>query len=214
MQKSNEFKFSIADTIPIMIWAGITFVTWTFMHGAERFLKLTPEALGKYFDYKWFLIVHITGGGGALVFGIIQFWKKLGKYSWRLHRMVGILYLICILISSVCAVVLAFSTAYEINLAYAFSFQVWVSVWISSTAVAYYFVIKKKYVLHQEWMTRSYLVTLAFVITGLITRTQFFHQLGSFEDTGPSLFWLGWSVPLYLYEVVKSSRQTRISLKS
>ena len=207
MQKSKSFKFGIADIAPVSIWILVIFITWTFMHGADHFLELTPEALGKYLDYKWVLIAHITAGGGSLVLGIVQFWKKLRNFSWKLHRIVGFLYLLAVLVSSFCAVVLAFTTSYEVNRPYAFSLQVWVSIWISSTALAYCFAVQRKFQLHQEWMVRSYIVTMAFVVSGLILKIPYVQGLGSFEDISPSLFWLGWSVPLYLYEIIRSSRQ-------
>lgn len=209
MQKSKTLKFSTTDITPIFIWVLVIFITWTFMHGADHFLDLTPEAMGKYYNYKWILIAHITAGGGALVLGIVQFWKKLRTYSWKLHRIIGFLYLLAVLVSSFCAVVLAFTTSYDVNLPYAFSLQIWVSVWISATALAYYFAIKKKFKLHQEWMIRSYIVTMAFVVSGLILKIPYIQNLGSFEEISPSLFWLGWAVPLYIYEIIRSSKQSK-----
>lgn len=207
MQKNKRITFRVKDITAIFIWLLVIFITWTFMHGANHFLELTPAALGKYYNFKWILISHITAGGGALILGIVQFWKKLRTYSWKLHRIIGFLYLLAVVVSSFCAVVLAFTTSYDVNLAYAFSLQIWVSVWISSTALAYFFAIKQKFKLHQEWMTRSYIVTMAFVISGLILKTPYVQNLGSFEDISPSLFWLGWAVPLYIYEIIRSSKQ-------
>jgi len=206
-QPSAILKPDRTDIIPILLWGTIVFLTWLFMHGADHFLALTPEAMGKYFSLRWVLIAHITGGGGALVLGLVQFWPRLRNYSWKIHRAIGILYLLAILMSSVCAVILAFTTAYEVNWAYAFSLQVWVSVWISATAMAYYTAIKRKFKLHREWMTRSYIVTLAFIVSGLSLKTPFVQGLGSFEDISPSLFWMGWAVPLYVYEMILSSRR-------
>lgn len=179
------------------------------MHGADHFLQMTPAALGKYYTLRYILIAHITAGGGALILGIAQFWKKLRLYSSKLHRIIGILYLLAVLLSSCCAVVLAFTTVYAVNLPYAFSLQVWVTVWISATLLAYYFAIRKKFGLHQQWMVRSYIVTMAFVVSGLILKLPYVQQLGSFADISPSLFWFGWSVPLYLYEVVRSMDTTQ-----
>ena len=194
------------DIFPVLLWLLIVFLTWLFMHGADHFLALTPEALGKYFEVRWILIAHITAGGGALTLGLIQFWPKLRKYSWKLHRIIGLLYLAAILLSSFSAIILAFTTAYAVNWAYAFSLQIWVSVWISSTAIAYYAALKKKFQLHQEWMIRSYLVTLAFILSGLAIKVPAIQSLGSFADISPSFFWMGWSVPLYIYQVILSSR--------
>lgn len=202
----SQFEFSKFDSIPVLIWASVIFITWTFMHGADHYLELTPEALGRYYNVKWFLIAHITAGGGSLILGFLQFWEKLRNYSWKMHRVIGFLYLLAVLTSSFCAVVLAFTTAYKISLPYAFSLQVWVSVWISTTFIAYYAAVKKRFNIHKEWMIRSYIVTLAFVVSGLIIKIPFVQGLGSFEEISPSLFWMGWSVPLFVYEIVRSSR--------
>lgn len=202
--KKGAFSITVADAVPFAIWITIFYLTWTFMHGADHFLQLTPEALGKYFTLRWILIAHITAGGGALITGIIQFWPKLRNYYPNLHRAIGLLYLLAIVVSSICAVILAFTTAYKVNWAYAFSLQVWVTVWMSSTAIAYYAAIKKQFKLHKEWMVRSYMVTLAFIISGLAVKLPLVQQLGSFEDVSPSLFWAGWAVPLYMYEVMRA----------
>lgn len=205
--KDKVLKLEKADILPMIIWVLVIFLTWLFMHGAEHFLTLTPQALGKYFQLKWILIAHITAGGGALVLGLMQFWPKLRNFSWKIHRIIGVLYLLAVLLSSPCAVILAFSTAYAVNWAYAFSLQIWVSVWISATIIAYYCAIKKKFNLHKEWMVRSYLVTLAFIISGLALKFPFILKLGTFAEISPSFFWMGWSVPLYIYEIILSGKR-------
>lgn len=195
------------DILTLTFWLCILTLTWSFMRGADHFLTLTPEALGKYFELRWVLIAHITAGGGALLLGPVQFWKRLQQSSWKVHRVMGILYLLAILISATCAVILAFTTAYVINWPYAFSLQVWVSVWILSTFIAYRAALKRKFNLHREWMTRSYIVTVAFIISGSAVKLPFVQQLGSFADISPSLFWMGWSVPLFVYEVILSFKR-------
>ena len=205
MKNLNFKNWGTADILTVFFWLGILILTHTFMHGADHFLQLTPEALGKYFKFRWFLIAHITAGGGALVIGPLQFWKRLQQGSWKLHRILGILYLLAVLTSSFCAVVLAYTTAYAVNGPYAFSLQVWVSVWIISTFLAYRSALKRKFKLHKEWMTRSYIVTVAFLISGLLVKLPAIQKLGSFENISPSLFWFGWAVPLFVYEVILST---------
>ncbi|TCD28762.1 DUF2306 domain-containing protein [Pedobacter psychrodurus] len=199
---TKTLKIERTDIVSIAIFAVVLFLTWQFMHRADHFLLLTREALGKYFKLKWILIAHITAGGGSLVLGLLQFWPKLRDWNLKVHRVIGFLYLIAVLVSSVCAVILAFTTAREVNWAYAFSLQIWVSVWISSTAIAYYAAIKRRFTHHREWMTRSYIVTLAFIISGLVLKIPFIQSFGSFADISPSLFWMGWSLPLYLYQIL------------
>ncbi|THU32970.1 DUF2306 domain-containing protein [Niastella caeni] len=196
--------FRLITIRQFLFWVAIFVVTRHFMSGADHFLQLTPEALGKYFNYKWVLIAHITGGGGALVLGPLQFWSRFRARYIKLHRWVGVGYLLAILVSSICAVILSFTTVYDVNWAYAFSAQVWVSVWIISTVIAYRAALQKKFKLHQEWMTRSYIVTLAFIVSGLTLKFLLKIGFGTFEAISPSLFWMGWSVPLFIYQVVLS----------
>lgn len=195
--------------LQLLFWAVIFLTTYSFMRGADHFLALTPEALGKYFTLRWVLIAHITAGGGALILGPLQFWNQLRIYSKKIHRVMGMLYLLAILVSSFCALILAFTTSYEVNWPYAFSLQIWVSVWIISTAIAYRAAISGKLILHKEWMTRSYIVTVAFVVSGSFLKILLAIEFGSFEEISPSLFWFGWSVPLFIYQIVLSLKASR-----
>ncbi|MDQ0108421.1 putative membrane protein [Chitinophaga terrae (ex Kim and Jung 2007)] len=211
MEIQNELKakdrldLGFRDLLPLLIWISVGILTWLFMHGADHYLQMTPEALGKYYDQRWFLVAHITAGGGALVTGLVQFWPKLRQYSMKLHRYIGYVYLLAILVSSLSALVLASTTAYMVNWAYAFTLQVWASVWISSSFIAWYTAVKKQFKLHKEWMIRSYLVTVAFLISGYAYKIPYVQQLGSFEAVTVPLFWMGWALPLYTYEIVRSS---------
>ncbi|WP_295117154.1 DUF2306 domain-containing protein [uncultured Chitinophaga sp.] len=200
-------RLAFSDVFSILLWMGIVFLTWSFMQAADHFLRLTPEAMGKYFKLRWVLLMHITAGGGALILGPLQFWGRLRAYGWKLHRIIGTLYLLAIICSSITAAILSSTTAYAVNWAYAFSLQVWVTVWITATFIAWWAAIKRKFKLHQEWMTRSYLVTLAFVVSGTLVKLPVVQRLGEFADISPSLFWLGWAAPLYLYEVVLSVKR-------
>src|SRR5690348_2918506 len=108
----------------LLFWIFIFAITHHFMRGADHFLEMTKEALGKYFNLRWVLIAHITAGGGALVLGPLEFWDRLRTRYLKLHRWIGVMYLLAILVSSATAMVLSFTTAYEVNWAYAFSLQV------------------------------------------------------------------------------------------
>ncbi|MGX5817781.1 DUF2306 domain-containing protein [Chitinophaga lutea] len=200
------FTVSYKDLLPLLIWIGVFFMTWLFMHGADHYLDMTPEALGRYYNVRWFLIAHITSGGGALISGIVQFWPKLRNFSWKLHRLIGYLYLLAVLVSSISALVLASTAAREISWGYSFTLQVWASVWISATFIAFWTAVRRQFKLHKEWMVRSYIVTVAFLISGFAYKIPYVQQLGSFEEVAVPLFWMGWAVPLYAYEVIRAGK--------
>jgi hypothetical protein len=185
----------------VLLWFAVIALAWYFMRGADHFLGLTRSAMGKYFDYRYFLILHITAGGGALILGPPQLWTSFRKSQPKIHRVVGYLYCLAVLTSGTTAVLLAFTTAYAVNWAYAFSLQVWVSVWLSATFAALVAAVRKKFKSHREWMVRSYLSTLAFVISGLAIKLPFVVALGSFAEISPSFFWAAWAIPLYIYQL-------------
>jgi len=82
-----------------------------------------------------------------------------------------------------------------------------VSVWIVSTWLAYRYARQRKIKLHKEWMVRSYLVTLAFVISALLIKLPFVASQGSAAEVSPSLFWAAWAVPLFVCDIVLSARR-------
>ncbi|WP_291910096.1 DUF2306 domain-containing protein [Chitinophaga sp. CB10] len=207
MEKNIRLQYS--DLLPLIIWIGVFFVTWLFMHGADHYLQMTPEALGKYFKQRYFLIAHITSGGGALISGALQFWPKLRNFSPLLHRGIGYVYLLAVLTSSIAALVLAFTAAYVVSWAYAFTLQVWAAVWISSSFIAWITAVRRQFKLHKEWMIRSYIVTVAFLVSGFLLKVPAIQQLGSFESISVPFFWLGWAVSLYTYEIIRSVKPKR-----
>jgi len=205
----TSFKIQTIDIIPLVLWVSVVIILRWFLHEvqADRFLRWTPEAFGKYFSLRWILVAHVLAGSVAIISGIIQFWPKLRNYNWKLHRALGFIYLLSIVLSGTSALILAFTTAYEVNWANAFTLQIWASVWLGSTFIAYYAIARKKVNLHKQWMTRSYIVTMAFLISGIAYRIPYVQQLGSYEELATVLFWMGWAVPLFVYEIIRSCKE-------
>lgn len=171
--------------------------------------ELTPEALGKYFGVKWLLLLHVSGGAVALLTGPFQLWDELRVRRRALHRAMGKVYVLAIATSAPCAVYLTLTTAREVGRPYVFSLQAWVSVWMLSTWLAYRYARQKKIELHKEWMVRSYLVTLAFVLSALLYKLPFVSRQGSFAEVSPGLFWAGWAIPLFAWDVALSAKRKR-----
>lgn len=180
-----------------------------FIYHTLHFFRFTKEDLGKYFDIRWILILHISGGAIALLIGPFQLWEKFRTKRWRLHRVLGFIYLLAILVSSTCAIYLSVTTAFQVNNPYAFSLHIWIGVWVVSTFIAYYAAIKRKFLLHQEWMTRSYIATVAFVLSALILRLPQVQRYGNFAEISPSIFWFGWAVPFFVYDIILSARRKK-----
>lgn len=172
-----------------------------FISHAAHLFSGAPGALGKYESFRWLLWPHIFFGAVSLLTGPFLLWEAFRNRWLKIHRGLGMAYVLAVSISGTTAVALSATTAYQVNRPYAFSLHVWVSAWLFATGFAFLMVKRRKIKLHKEWMVRSYLLTFAFVVSALLLKIPFVQQLGTFEEISPTLFWMGWVVPLFVYDV-------------
>lgn len=201
MASLTNRNVSIRESSRVLVGAIILALSVYFLVVSAHFFRLTPESMGKYFDVRWALVTHVGAGAFALLTGPFLLWDRLRAASPKAHRRLGKAYLILVVLSGACAVLLSVTTAYAVSWAYAFSLQVWVAVWLVASFLAYRSAVRRQFKLHEEWMTRSYVVLLAFVLGALLFKVPAVAALGSFADVSPSIFWFSWAVPLYAYDV-------------
>lgn len=205
MNKKNS-SFSLAEKIIYAI-AGI--ITLYFL-GITAFPKLivTEEVYG---DYYWFraswLIIHVVTGLVATLIGWTQFIPKFRIKYTKTHRLVGKIYIICILIAAFTAFFLAYYSP-GMNLSGRISFYVIPFIWATTVIFAYLAIIKRKIVQHQEWMIRSYVVTFFFTIFVIVTKYFPYETLNvEYLDIMALVTWSSWAVPLFIAELVIQGRK-------
>lgn len=107
------------------------------------------------------LIVHMLTALPPLIIGIIAFSKRIRNASLKWHRWMGTTYCVCIWISAVCGVLLAFANTHGPVAKLGFGF---LGIgWFMSTLFAYTTARARDIVSHRRWMIRSYAFTLAVV---------------------------------------------------
>ncbi len=105
--------------------------------------------------------IHIILGGVALLVGWVQFSAKLRKRYLHIHRITGKIYVICVILSAVTGLYIAYyATGGVIAKAGFMGLSI---VWFYTTLQGYLTVIKGKISAHQEWMIYSYAACLAAV---------------------------------------------------
>jgi uncharacterized membrane protein len=170
---------------------------------ALPYFGLEKETFSHYWIVKWPLIGHISGGILALLIGPFQFSKAFRNRFMNTHRWLGRIYLTAILIGTISATYIAWTTAIQVNFSWAFSLQMLAFAWIVTASMAYLSVIKGRILQHKEWMIRSYVVTFAFVNFRWLSNLPIAHQLmKTFEERGPAMAWLSWTIPLLITEIV------------
>ncbi|HEX8177914.1 MAG TPA: DUF2306 domain-containing protein [Pyrinomonadaceae bacterium] len=124
---------------------------------------------------KWWLLPHALGGALALLLAPFQFSNRLRQRSLWLHRILGRLYVACVVAAAPVAVVIAVKQGPP-TLVMAATLQA--GGWMLTTAVALYCARAGNIPQHREWMIRSYPFAMVFVFTRALFAVPAIQQLG------------------------------------
>ncbi len=200
IQPKPKSYLQIGVTIFLILYAGKFII-----NDALPYFGFDKERFGDYWNDKWSLIGHISGGLLALLIGPFQFWKTFRNKYMTTHRWMGRIYLTAILIGSISATYLAWTTAIRVNFSWAFALQCLAFAWITTASMAFISVKGGRILQHKEWMIRSYVVTFAFVNFRWLVDLPIAQQLmEKFTERGPTMGWLSWTIPLLITEIVLS----------
>lgn len=132
---------------------------------------------------------HISFGGVALLTGWSQFSEKLRRKRLQLHRNLGKIYVVSVLISGLCGVCIAFyATGDYITM---FGFLGLGVVWLYTTGSAYVAIRKGDVALHQGMMIYSYAACFA-AVTLRIWLPLLTIAFGAFLPAYKVVAWLCW----------------------
>jgi uncharacterized membrane protein len=165
----------------------------------ERFLIDRAAPIWDHYEpFKWWLLPHGLAGACALFLVPMQFSDRLRQRMPRLHRVVGRIYVVGVLL--LVAPIGAYIQYFEERMGFPRSFTLAAVVdavlLMSTTAIGFFFIRKGKVRQHRQWMTRSYAVALVFFEVRLIS------GLLGLDDQGPAVgelvVWicLAFSVPI------------------
>jgi uncharacterized membrane protein len=151
-------------------------------------------------------VVHFLGGAVVIVLGAFQFNRRFRTRHLHLHRWFGRLYVIGVLIGGVAALYLAFYSFGGVVTH--FGFGLLAICWMGTTVSAYRHIRAGDVAVHQQWMIRSYALTLAAVTLRLYL--PLFQIAGlSFEESYPVIAWLCWVPNLLVAEWLLVPRAAR-----
>jgi uncharacterized membrane protein YozB (DUF420 family) len=175
----------------------------------------TPGPTGNK-PFAPFLVTHVAGGVIALLIGPLQFFPILRKRYVRMHRNIGKMYLLCIVLSGVAATYLAIVHNLFIKKEFVFGTGVlgMALAWFLTAGMALWAIKQRNFLQHQEWMVRSYVLTSNFILF----RLMFYGLLGMegfpFKgELGGVTAWASWSLPLLITEVLLQARKIQAQSK-
>jgi uncharacterized membrane protein len=110
------------------------------------------------------LLTHRGAGFIALVLGPWQFWEGLRNRFLKVHRLMGKIYFLAVLISGTFGLALGIYRLFFMQqLVFGSGIIGLALAWLFTGIVAYRFIRKGQIKKHQEWMIRNYVVTFGFV---------------------------------------------------
>ena len=192
----------LKSTLAYILLIFVALSSFYYVAGDLKFYALDEDTLGRFWDIKWWLIGHLTTAIIAVVLGPFQFWTRFRNRNIQLHRTLGKIYIIAIIITSICATYLAWNTAVKIHFTYALTLQVGAIVWFITVAMAYRTIRLKRIRQHKEWMIRSYIVTLVFISFRFFNEYLDAAQIGTFVERAATIGYLSTFVPLFLAELI------------
>lgn len=146
------------------------------------------------------LIIHGASGALALALGPFQFIGTLRQVRPVLHKSVGSVYLVCVLLSGVTGLSLASTTPG--GMPASAGFFTLALLWLLTGAAALRAARVRNFVAHRAWMLRSYALTF-----GAVTLRVYLGAgvaLGGlpFDDVYATAAWASWVINLLIVEWV------------
>jgi uncharacterized membrane protein len=148
-----------------LLFAFVGLMTAYVLRHNEYFLVEPNAPVWQHYQpFKWWLLPHGLAGACALLLGPMQFSDRLRQRFTKLHRVVGRIYVAGALIAApLGAYIQYFEERMGSTRSLTMATAVLAFLWMTSTAIALAFILKRKVQQHRQWMTRSYAVALVFL---------------------------------------------------
>lgn len=125
---------------------------------SERFLIDPSDSEWAHIaSFKWWLLLHGTACGSALLLGPLQFSDRLRARFTKLHRVMGRIYVAAVFIGAPMGTYIQHLDE-KLGDSRTFTIEtvLQAGLWMATTAIALYFIRQGKVQQHRQWMTRSF----------------------------------------------------------
>jgi len=196
---------------PTLIVIGAIALYFAYRY-ALHYFNWSEASYGYYWPNRIPLIAHITGGLVALLVGVFQLWSGQSSQAMGAHPWSGRAYVGAVLLGSLAAMVLAVTVSVRapaFGFAWGVGLFVLAAAWLTITAIALLCIKHRNVKAHRQWMTRSYIVTFAFVLFRVST-DYLPHEAWwgiTAAEMAVTMVWTAWVVPLLAYEIYLQYRE-------
>ena len=196
-----------------LLWVlslGVALVSWRFMAGG---VEATMEFVAYHAQLRPIaFFAHVIFAPVALALVPFQLWQGLRNRRPIVHRVLGRLYGLAILISGASGLWLAATTM--AGPVAAFGFGLLAVLWLGTTGRGISLAIRGDRVAHRRWMIRSIALTLAAVTLRIQIPMGMMLDI-PFDTAYPAIAWLCWVPNLIVAEmIVRWPRRPMVRLRA
>jgi uncharacterized membrane protein len=181
-----------------ILFGAIGLLTLFVIYNNERFIVDHADPVWAYYlPVHWLLVPHGLAGAICLCLGSTQFSTRLRQRHARVHRILGRCYVVSVVVAATISLSITMLRN-ELPLQIAVFTQA--SLWLLTTAVAFYCIRRRNFREHRHWMIRSYAITLIFLTDRVIDAIPGISDIDT--DASPNVVWLcniiAWVVPTFI----------------
>ncbi|MEM7414170.1 MAG: DUF2306 domain-containing protein [Gemmatimonadota bacterium] len=210
MNSTTSRAYPVLKTGRLFFWAGFWFVVvflslWFINRDALKYFEWSEAVYLRFWPNRVSLAIHVLSAGVALLVGPIQFSKTVRRRWPVLHRRLGWVYVVGVMVSGPAAFQLSFHSCPGCTP----PFVLWSALSFVITGFAIWTAVQKKFSAHRDFMIRSYVLMFGFVFVRLDTHLQGTPleiplPADAAGGRAPMLLWVVWVVPLIVTELVLS----------
>lgn len=205
------FVWVALSSLAIVAVAISTYTAGTMRDLAEQGVGLAPHYASLPTVFQYVLYVHIACASVALLIGPAQFATALRTRFNRLHRTLGRIYLIAVVLGGAAGLILA--PVNEAGFVGFFGFGALAVLWVFTAVKAYRSARTRDFRSHQAWMIRNFALTYAAVTLriwlGLLVATHLLLGLEgamTFANAYAAVPFLAWLPNIVVAEIMIARR--------
>lgn len=187
-----------ARVVWALLWLALAAFAAEFVrHVYLKYAALDSPAYAMFLTRRDWLWCHLGGGAVGIVLGTLQFATQRWRRQAWVHRWVGRGYFAGMLVAMLGATALIVTSPAPMPIRVAFAATE--AAWLVVASVGLLAIRRGQVDLHQRWMVRAYLVTLAPVVFRIALYAAVGAGVAPSPNTIAALLWGSWAVPLLVH---------------
>ena len=154
-------------------------IAYVLQHNESFLIHPKDSVWQHYHPFRWWLLPHGLAGACAIFLGPLQFSDRLRQRFTKLHRVVGRIYIVgALILAPLGAYIQYFQERMGAPRSFTIAAAVDAFLLMTTTGIAFAFILNGKVQQHRQWMTRSFAVAIVFLEVRVILGITGWERLG------------------------------------